>query len=177
MNPPLSDGLPLEELQLARLVCVKLAGLLKGTLSVGMTVCLTEVVAAPHFLSERHDGLRAHLVVLRCLGLKPSFGHLLRRLREPIEQLLELETRFYQSFLVLARWTRLPRAAVSQEAAALANSYAAMHQLLQGFAEGIGTPASLVQEPGFGQEMVQQFLRRIEDAQRPDPKEPSNSLA
>jgi hypothetical protein len=158
-----SENLETDDLSLARLVCSKLLMLLKGTTSFGLTLCLAspEGGELQHFLLDRHDTIQSHLVVLRCLRLKPSYTHLISQLRGPIERLLEVEAQLHRSFQLLPQWRTIAIAELRAIVGQSSDAYVEFVKILHSFAESVGHVLSTQDEIDQGCASIDQFLIEV----------------
>lgn len=145
-----------DELLLARLACSKLAGMVKGLVSVGIGLCSAARPQATEFLSTHLENIKSFAVVLQCVGGKPA--DLLYQLKERANKIRLLLDAFQQNFLALANTQELAPDKVREAADSLANTYAELCQALQDFADLIGLEADFAKDKDVARRMVDELL-------------------
>jgi hypothetical protein len=158
--------IPPDELLLARLASAKLAKLISGLMSVGVSSLQLESPAG--FLANRDKVLLGFIEVLRCIGVKPGNGESQERLRHQADELFDLARQFHQHFIQLAAWRTLSPPQVQATADGLLAKYAALCQALAVFRNLLGEEADPSAGIQQGQEMLAAFLEYIGDPVTPD---------
>jgi hypothetical protein len=82
MTESTTTALPAEELRLAQLACAKLAGMLQGAISVGLSALVTGVPEPLTFLEERFRVMAGFAVVLNAVSGKPGAQQVVFQLRD-----------------------------------------------------------------------------------------------
>ena len=144
------------ELLLAQLASEKLAMLLKGLMSVG--VSSLQLDSPGHFLAGQDQRLLAFIEVLRCVGVRPDHPEVFDRLREVGDRLSDLARQFHHHFLELADWRALSPPEVRATAGRLVASYTELCQALATFRGLIGVKAEEVGQVQLGRELISSFL-------------------
>jgi hypothetical protein len=156
----LAHALPQDELLLAQLTASKLAKVMHGLMSVG-TGSL-EMASPTDFLSGRDKVPLGFLEVLRCIGVKPGHTDKIEVLRQQVDQLSELTSRFYTVFMELAHWRSMSREDVRQTADRLVVSYTEYLQRLGAFCSMLGMDPDYSAKAQIGRFGIDSFLRTLE---------------
>lgn len=82
MLEPATAAVDADELRLAQLACAKLAGLVQGTLSIGLPALVTCVPEPRGFLEDQFRVMTGFALVLHSVSGKPGGQHEILRLRE-----------------------------------------------------------------------------------------------
>src|SRR4051812_40461988 len=77
-----TTALPADESRLAQLACAKLAGMLQGAISVGLSALATGVPEPLTFLEERFRVMAGFALVLNAVSGKPGAQPVVFRLRD-----------------------------------------------------------------------------------------------
>jgi hypothetical protein len=77
-----TTAIPADEIRLAQLACAKLAGLLQGTLSIGLPALVTGVPDPRTFLEERFRVMSGFAIVLHSISAKSGSQQETLRLRD-----------------------------------------------------------------------------------------------
>jgi hypothetical protein len=121
MTAPTASAIPPDELRLAQLACGKLAGLVEGTLSIGVPALVSGVPAPRPFIETQFRILTGFAIVLNSVAAAPGGQAVILHLRENSGAVLAaLET--LESLLLeyLARPGHATRPLTAARAAALA---------------------------------------------------------
>jgi hypothetical protein len=126
-----------DELRLAQLACVKLVGLVRGALSIGLPALVTGIPDPRTFLQDRFRVVNAFVLVLHTVSWPAGNAQEVLRLREKSGKLLSL----------LADFQRQLSVAPDPSALGPSNLRSAK-QTAQAFFDAIGEYANLIQLDG-----------------------------
>jgi hypothetical protein len=88
MANPTTAAIPVDELRLAQLACTKLAGIVQGTVSVGLSGVVTGVPDPRVFLDDQFDVMIGYGRVLHTIAGTPAGQQEIARLRERSQAVL-----------------------------------------------------------------------------------------
>jgi hypothetical protein len=132
----LADAIPHDDLALARLTASKLAKVMHGLMSIG-TASLG-MPSPADFLAGRDKTPLGFIEVFRCVGLKAGHADQIPLLRDHVEQLADLVSRFHDHFLHLAAWRTLSDSDVRATAERLGETYSQFCEQLGRFCALLG---------------------------------------
>ena len=82
MTESTTTAIPAEESRLAQLACAKLAGMLQGAITVGLSALVTGIPEPLTFLEERFRVMAGFALVLNAVSGKPGAQQVVLRLRD-----------------------------------------------------------------------------------------------
>ncbi len=82
MIEPMTDSVSVDELKLAQLACAKLAGIVQGTLSIGLAALVTGVPDPRGFLETQFRVMTGYALVLHTVSGKPGGQQLIHQTRD-----------------------------------------------------------------------------------------------
>jgi len=160
-----ANAIPEDDLILARLVCSKLASIVKGIVSVG--VATLELESPADFLVGKDKVVLGFLEVLRSVGVQPGHADKVELLRQHVKQLSELAVLFNRRFMELAQWRVMPAGYIRAAAGRLSAIYTDFFRALAAFSSLLGMDSDYSSKIQEGRRRVDEFLLTLDERHEP----------
>jgi hypothetical protein len=153
------DSIPRDELLLADLASAKLAKLLQGFLSVGLTALQLDDPLG--FLAPRDKGMLGFVEVLRVVVVKAGHLEVGARLRDLAAQLSDAVVAFHRHFCAVASWRKLTHPEVRSLVDQLRESYRRCCETIRDYRTILGADSDCSRQVSLAEAMLEEFVTHL----------------